>query len=128
MLVLIIPDYSFLINFTVNKKHHRLNLQLNKKKKKFGGPVKHNLPSEWIVFQKELCVLPWFDSTQYFFRGLNDGTAEGLQIFCHRFQDNKEGYMTAAIQTPTAIVEGAKDCSILARPIQLRFKTLLQHT
>lgn len=30
MLVHIIPDYSFLINFTVNKKHHRLNLQLNK--------------------------------------------------------------------------------------------------
>lgn len=77
--------------------------------------------------QKESWILSWFDSAQYSFRGLNDGTAEGLQIFCHRFQDNKEGYMTAANQTPTTVVEGAKDCSILATPSQFCFKTLLQH-
>lgn len=64
-------------------------------------------------FKGSLKVYPGLPLLGIFLRDLNDGIAEGLQIFCHRFQDDKEGDMTAANQTPETVTEGAKDCNKL---------------
>lgn len=96
----------------MNKKHHRVSAQLNKKN--FAGPVKHDLLSEWVrLFEGILKVYPGLTLLNIFLRDLNDGIAEGLQIFCHRFQEYKERDMTAAKQTPATVAEGAKDCNKL---------------
>lgn len=110
----IITDYHFLNNLekTVNKKHHRVSAQLHKNK--FAGPVKHNLLSERVkLFKESLKVYPGLTLLSIFVRYLNDGVAEGFQIFCHRFQEYKEGDMTAVNQTLATVAEGAKDCNKL---------------
>ena len=93
----------------MNKKHHRVSAQLNKKILQ-----DHDLLSEWVkLFRGSLKVYPGLTLLNIFLTDLNDGIAESLQIFCHRFQEYKEGDMTAANHTPTTVAEGAKDCSKL---------------
>lgn len=58
MLVHIIPDYSFLINFTVNKKHHRLNLQLNKKKKNLEDQLNIIYHQSGLFFKRSSVFCP----------------------------------------------------------------------
>lgn len=94
----------------MNKKHHRVSAQPHKKK--FAGPVKHNLLSERVeLFKENLKVYSGLTLLSIFIGDLNDGVAEGLQIFCHRFQEYKEGDMTAVNQILATVTEGAKDCN-----------------
>jgi len=69
------------------------------------------LLSEWVrLFKASPKVSPGLTLLSVFLTDLNDGIAEGLQIFCHVFQQYKGGDMTAANQTPATVAEGAKNC------------------
>lgn len=81
---------------------------------------------EWVKLLKgNLKVYPGLTLLNIFLRKLNDEIAEALQILCHRFQEYKEGDMTADNQTLATVAEGGEDCNKLFQPKSIfSFRTL----